>query len=639
MRRGWLDLLIFVLFLNVFLFRSFGLVAAWMIISGLWILLVRVFETKEKTVRWAGSIVIGLALLTDLSVNSPEKSVLLILVALATMFLSVYLWLKQDRLGGILEFGLSELLVIKAYLQSCLRILRGILVGNVSRVLSLNLNKKESSPWLKSILTGVVVGLPVVSWLLFTLTKADPIFATFVKEMVSDQLLNELPWRMVISLIIFIVLVPSLLMGIKGYNSPLAWLTKVRWGREMTVITGMVALVLGSFLVVQWPYVFASVAKETELIKYGVATYSEYVTKGFWDLLKVVVLVFGVAWASLLIGKNQKGTSAKLLLMMQGLLGVEAVIFVVSIFRRVWLYQSYHGLSLARLYGLALLILLAGMMVTMAMRYTYTKVAWVKVEIAWILVVVFGTIWINMESLVVKNPPTVNERVDYVYLSRLSGDGYPGWKMAYADTSKKLQDIVDAELPGIGVDHRREVFYGGLVLSKLSQNYDRLVWRYGSDAEVKEYLRTVVDWEEKMLRDYPEIATSHVFGGRDQVQGLIDEVRSMIESDDWGKTGVLVSRGNRSYSGTYTFSGYDASFYGLQNEPFPFNRRLSPFDAFLSHNPQDQQLYLKMKTEISIAGILQAIENYWIIRLQIITQPETERMVEIDISLDSPFLR
>jgi len=40
-----------------------------------------------------------------------------------------------------------------------------------------------------------------------------------------------------------------------------------------------------------------------------------------------------------------------------------------------------------------------------------------------------------------------------------------------------------------------------------------------------------------------------------------------------------------------------------------------------------------------IGRVLQAIEDYWVLRLQIMKQPDTERMVEVDISFASPGLR
>lgn len=546
-RNSWLDLLIFVLFANVFLFHSFGTVALWLILTGLWMLLIRLFDNHKnetKNVVWVGSGILILELAIYLTVNSEEKIAILILLALATMMVSVYMWLKQEGVGGILELGLSGLLVIKEYVRSVWQVLTGMIAGNFRELFVRDQVKKEKSPWIRSIAVGIVVGLPLIAWLISTLSKADPVFNSYVLNILNKEFLSELPARLFVSAFLFTVLIPSMLMKWGGYKSPLGWLTKVKWGREMTVVTGMVVLVLGVFLAVQWPYVFAAVDRETDLSKYGVATYSEYVQKGFSDLIKVVIMVFAVAWAGLLINKNQSGSERGFLMKVQAVLGLEFVVFIVSIFRRVWLYQSYHGLSLARLYGLTLLFAISGMMVTMTLRYIYQNVRWVKVEAAWILLVVFGSIVINMEALVVKDPPTVNNRVDYVYLSRLSSDGKEGWLQAY-QWARNILDNNSENINQIGKDNRRDIFYAGLITSELISNYEE-------------------------------------FQRQDKLTGL---------------------------------------------------------DFVLAYDPSHNQVYKWMKQEIGYEKLLEMQKKDFVLQKRIAGQSEDQRGFDIDISLDSPFLR
>lgn len=634
-KSKWLDLLIFVLFINVFFFHSLGTVALVLFLTGSYLLAVRLFGKFEL----GTSALFGVSMLTMFLVSSPEKIVLLTLFVLGIILINVYKGMKSGPIGGILELGISSLIVIREYIRSVLVILASAVRGTLKDVLSLDYVPKERSPWVKSIIVGLLAGLPIVAWLVMTLSKADPVFSAFIKNLVSEKFLSDLPSRLALSILALLFLIPMVVMKWRGYVSPIAWLTKVRFGREMSVILAMVVVILGIFLVVQWPYVFATVAKETDLSVYGVATYSEYVKRGFWDLLKVAGMVFGVSWVTLLLSKNQNGQGKKMMLLLQGVLASEFVVFIVSIYRRVWLYQSYHGLTLARIYGLVLLTWLVGMMITMGLRYMYQNVRWVRVEVVWIVVVIFGSIVLNMESLIVKDPPTVNGRVDYVYLSRLSGDGYEGWKTAFEKTSAELSRIAQAKLPGIGVDNRREVLYGSMVLNNLILNYDKLVWKYGSEEEIKEYLKAILEWEEMMLSKYPEIATSQVTGGREEVMAAIAETKKMAEGGEWEKTGVVVRPGIQTYRGKYVFSGYDGGFYGMQRGGLEVSKRLSKFDSFLSWSFKEENLFVKMRKEISLKRLFQAIEDYWIVRLQIMTQPETERTVEVDISFGSPFLR
>lgn len=69
---------------------------------------------------------------------------------------------------------------------------------------------------------------------------------------------------------------------------------------------GFVAVAMIFFLIVQWPYIFVNVPAETELAKYGVSTYSEYVTKGFYELLFITGIIYILTWTGLIFyrGKN-----------------------------------------------------------------------------------------------------------------------------------------------------------------------------------------------------------------------------------------------------------------------------------------------------------------------------------------------
>ncbi len=450
----------------------------------------------------------------------------------------------------------------------------------------------------------------------------------------KTQMLAELPARFIISLMLIAALIPVMVMRWRGYISPLGWLTKVRWGREMSVVTAMVVLILGLFLIVQWPYVFVTVAKETDLSKYGVATYSEYVQKGFWEMIKVVFMVFGVSWIGLLINKYQSGAERKLLLWVQGLLAGEFVIFILSIFRRVWLYQSYHGLTLARLYGLALLVLIVGMMVTMALRYVYQNVKWVKVEATWVLAVVFGSILLNMESLVVKVPPTVNDRVDYVYLSRLSSDGYDGWRQSY-DWAKQVLEKNSVSTNQVARDDRRDIFYAGLITRELANNYHKLITQYGSDEEVREYFREVISAR-------LETATGQSMDG--MISDELAKIRQRqvdLDKDDWLEKVDITPIPKIAPTWDYSFPNYkahqtDPYFYiqGSQEE-----ERLVGMDYLLSFEPRDKQLYERVKRDIGYKSLLEMQMLDFSLQKSIAAQTETERDFDIDISLESPFLR
>ncbi len=514
-------LLIFTLFVNLFFFRQFGLTALALLILALWFLLGKIFATnsteakKTKAISWFGTINILVIAILLILFSSPEKILLLLILTAVVMAVAIYLFNKQGTISGLLELILSSLISTKAYLFATWQMLRGTWIKDFKITLNAKSKlQKEKSTWLKSIAIGFLFGLPLVTWLVSILSKADPIFAKFIREIFSEELLTQLPQRLIFSLILLGLLLPLLLMKFQKYTSPINWLNRVKWDREVAVVTIMICLVLGTFLIVQWPYVFAKVALETDLSRFGVATYSEYVQKGFVDLLKVVMIVFATAWFGTLIHQSQKSTEQKILSIAQAILGIEFIVFITSIFRRVWLYQNSHGLSLARLYGLAVLILISGLAVTLALRYFYRHIKWVRVEALWIILLTLAVIISNMEGLIVKNPPTVNGRIDYVYLARLPADGSQGWLKAYQWANDLLRQK-SAETGLIDKESRRDLYYAQLIIEELSSNFDELIRDYGSNEEIRTYN------ESRQIYLTPEDSVKNYFGAKTKLDRIL----------------------------------------------------------------------------------------------------------------------
>lgn len=479
---------LFVLYANFFFFHELGSFGVGLFVAGLAGLAIGLFGSYSQWRRYpVQSMMAGVALSAvgiSLFVGSPVRMGILYFTSLLTTVYGSYVLLREYHPQGLLEAFLSFPMTALEYVRSGLHILSDTINGTILKTAELLPDPARAKGSLRPLWTGALIGAPIAVILILMLVNADPIFASFVRHLVSEEFLRDLPGRLVLSAFLFVLLLPTIVMKMRrSYVSPLGFLTRADWVREMTVVAAMIAIVMGTFLIVQWPYVFVSVAKETSLSAFGVATYSEYVQKGFGELLKVALLVFGLSWVSLLIYRSYRTLShSRWLLIMQGILGMEFVLFVASLFRRVFLYTQYHGLSLARLYGLALLIWIMGMAVTLALRY-FRPVSYVRHEMGWLLGALFITAIINMESLVLGNPPTVNGRVDYVYLSGLSSDAYAGWKESYG-WARAVLERENSSQGVIGADSRREIRYAEWILNNISYSYRHLVMKHGTPEEV-----------------------------------------------------------------------------------------------------------------------------------------------------------
>jgi len=201
---------------------------------------------------------------------------------------------------------------------------------------------------------------------------------------------------------------------------------------------GSVASVLLLFLVIQWPYVFAHVAAEADLSKFGVATYSEYVKRGFNEFLMVAVILYSLLWMGLTAYRSHPHKEGKVLFVIQTIAAGLFLLFIVSVLRRILLYWDLHGLSLIRVYGGLFLVMVFALTTTLYLRHI-SKIRFIGIELGSITVfILILGLW-NQEAFIISNhPPTVNNLVDYVYLSRLSADGIDGWVESYRFAAQNL---------------------------------------------------------------------------------------------------------------------------------------------------------------------------------------------------------
>ena len=515
----------------------------------------------------------------------------------------------------------------------------------------------------------MAIGLPIVFILVQIFQAADPIYASFIKSLFSFKLNSRLVTHLTFSAIVFGILLPLLwFRRNKEFHSPLGFINKYHLYYEMTVVMALVALTLASFLIVQAPYVFVRVPAETDLSKFGVATYSEYVKKGFGELTLISLFIYGLVWSGLIIRRNllpplHNATlppGLKLLRMVQLLVLSEFGIFLFSIFRRVWLYQSYHGLTLVRIYGTFFLIWITTMALTLFARHFWTK-RWVLVESAITILLIITVGVFNAEDFIAKyNPPHVNNRIDYVYLSRMSADGYHGWKNAYTHAQNILvtQNLQQKEL--IGRNERREVAYAGLILHNLSDQFDLLVSHYGSVADYHTYQTTVITEMLTKVQDYQKqlsgksLASGNVFAElqiAQKTQAELEQLLKQISSSPNKKIRVLTSM---HYFPTHNvfiltvnpfcFTRDPAlmcltSFYKIEGQnPQRQPYQLNTLDYVFMWNRSKQTIYDRFKKEIPQQSLLKLQERYFELREKIIRQPPEERAFDIDISFDTPLL-
>jgi hypothetical protein len=497
-----------VVFWNLFLFRRLGTlgVALFFLVGLVFIHGVLSHVRNKKLVVWSVIVAVLLSLALVLTAN-PFVDVLLMVSLLTELVVVSYL----VGVGEIFYKDAWEMVTSKAVLGLAYMV-------SVWRLVTVKVPKIGP---IFGLVRGLVIGVPI-ALVLLVLMSADPIFYTRTSAFLK-VFSGEFWGHLVFSIFALAILLPFAWMKVKKVN--LDFLPELpSMVLETRVVLGIVALIMGAFLIVQWPYVFASVSREVDLSRFGVATYSEYVRRGFAEFLAVAVIVYGV----LVIGRwtLRKGGAV-----LQLAVWSEFMIFLVSVFRRISLYQQYHGLSLVRVYGGLFLLTFCGLAITLLLRHCL-KCRWIVVEASWILLVVLMTGYLRAENLIARyDPPTVNGRVDYVYLSRMSSDGVAGWLKSYEYASKILNSAVVQKKP-YDLNQRRDIIYSGWVLENLSQSQEYLDRKYDTQKDM------IFSWNYSEVRAYDLLKKTVGSSGLADLEAKFKIVNERISHQPEGERSV-----------------------------------------------------------------------------------------------------
>lgn len=497
--------LVFTVFLNVFFLQPIGslFVALWML-SWLSYFGIAFYLANSRPgrnhVSPFGSMVIFCALMIVLRGGGFVQAILFI-TGILSLFIYVYLsHFNLDRIRNYFELMVSPLLLMWSWLSGFIVFLSQLFSDKLPFIGSNQEGKY--APVVKSVksaILGLLLGLPVVLILTGLLRSADPIFDKLTSSVFSYSSLTDIIKRIFLTVFFFMAAIPFI---VKSKENKLphinSYLKAYMYRKELSVVIAMVNIVLGVFLFIQWKYLFLQSVTPVDLKRFGLTTYSEYVRRGFAELLLATAIVYCLSWLVNLTRKLK--TERDILSLLDPILAVQISIFILSIVRRVILYTQYHGLSLVRIYGLWFLVGLTGLFLTLYLRSLRPKIRWVTVELVFgaVMVIILGTV--NFESIIVRVlPPTVNNKTDYVYLSRLSADGVDGWLVSYDAARRELADSRYNHKSYLDPLDRKQIAYAGEILFSLTRRYDEYIFQYAPDRQQIAYLNELLQAEGKRL--------------------------------------------------------------------------------------------------------------------------------------------
>jgi hypothetical protein len=343
-----------------------------------------------------------------------------------------------------------------------------------------------------TVLRTTIITVVLLGFFVGLLSQADPIFAKLVKEVWEEAL-----GRAVASVFVAVLFTVWVTMRFKTHKEDEE---KLRFfSFQDVLIPGVaVACVFGIFIFVQAKYLFGS---QVDLQSFGL-TYSEYVRKGFTELLTATF--FGGLFTYLIaLLARQEEVKAKMLQLqaLSAVLIVELSFLLGSAWRRNEMYMDVYGLTRVRMIGEVFLYWLAGFLGLLLLFAIWKKWSQAKLFIGVLLLssVVFVALNVrNVDQTIVEYSPSHHNFRDYFYLTALSEDGRAGWQKTIEAAQELIPEF--AQKTTFSAVEKAQLANMKLALISLRERREKLEEKYMS----YDQLRAKYPVNEWGAQKYPE---------------------------------------------------------------------------------------------------------------------------------------
>jgi hypothetical protein len=305
--------------------------------------------------------------------------------------------------------------------------------------------------------------------------SADAAFAELARRwLVPDWAFGLIPARVVVFAMV-LILAGSLVGAGPRYEAlgrpwalaaflPAAAPPRPRRGlgrTEWAVALGLLDLLFAAFVLVQLAVLFGG---RDHVLRTAGLTYAEYARQGFFQLVAVAALTFGVIAGAVWWARRERTADSRLLQVLLGTLCVLTLVVLASALRRLTLYEAVFGYTRLRISVHATILWMAalfGLVVVagVTMRGRWLPRAAVVVTAAGLLTFTL----LNPDALIASRNVERFQRtgqIDVAYLMHLSDDAVPAMSHLPKDVGRcvlsSYRALLAAPEPLFGWNHARQ---------------------------------------------------------------------------------------------------------------------------------------------------------------------------------------
>lgn len=306
--------------------------------------------------------------------------------------------------------------------------------GRVFKVVFRNMDESTSQR-VKRVLTGLLIGLPLLGIVTGLLMSADAVFQKMVLRLPQFifELNLEVIFRSAVVLVFTAVFFGVLQVLRINRQTPIQEKNDqengaISWN-GVTALTILVLLnsVLTLFTVIQFTYFFSDGLQEGY-------TYAEYARRGFFELIIVTLINWTILICCLKLVREQGAKINLVLKLMYSLLVIVSGVMLVSAYQRLSMYEAAYGFTTERILAHAFMIFLI-----VIFAYTLIRV-WLERLVLLRFYLIAGLMFytalnvMHIEKIIVDENLERYERtskIDIHYLNTLSDTGVHGLIVLY----------------------------------------------------------------------------------------------------------------------------------------------------------------------------------------------------------------
>lgn len=297
--------------------------------------------------------------------------------------------------------------------------------------------EKTRTGWQSALpyLRGMLLALPILAVFAALFSAADPIFASWLGELIELLRIEKLPeyilrffligmWTLITAGLLLYALLKSEQESLLGIDKP--WLPHFLGFQETMIVLGSVNMLFLSFVTIQFRYFFGG-EKNISLESF---TYAEYARRGFGELLAAAFFTLLLLIVLNSISRRSSRRQSRIFTILSGLLTLFIGVILISSHQRLALYEAAYGFTRLRTYAhLCILwigILFAGVL---ALEILHKPRYFTLAALGAVAGFVLTMNAVNVDALIARRNILRAARqevpLDAHYLKRLSSDAVP----------------------------------------------------------------------------------------------------------------------------------------------------------------------------------------------------------------------